>query len=245
MNVEVNHPNLSVDFETERVYPELEDLEVTPSTQEQTFKSNKYGFGTVKVNAFERPVLDIDNPIEITNIDNVIKISIDGEAVIKLTDDKTAIITSVATDLIKIEEIENYVDPQKVLYAESVENILTTAPNNTVANTKQWIVAELSDGNVYLMTARSYSNSYLSYCDQSSNVAHDTIGTTSGKTTAGYRNANYYVWDGSSFVYTGNKVTSADYGTLVEIIACGSPIYNTTDQTVYQDTTKLVEYGDY
>ena len=33
--------------------PELEDLEVTPSSEEQNFKSDKYGFDNVKVNAVE------------------------------------------------------------------------------------------------------------------------------------------------------------------------------------------------
>lgn len=32
-----------------KVYPELEDLEVTPTTEEQIFKSEKYGYNEVKV----------------------------------------------------------------------------------------------------------------------------------------------------------------------------------------------------
>lgn len=31
------------------VYPELEDITITPSTEEQNFKSDKYGYGNVKV----------------------------------------------------------------------------------------------------------------------------------------------------------------------------------------------------
>lgn len=33
------------------IYPELEDLEVSPSAKEQNFKSDKYGFNNVKINA--------------------------------------------------------------------------------------------------------------------------------------------------------------------------------------------------
>ena len=41
------------------VYPELEDLEVTPSGEEQNFKSNKYGYNNVKVKAVESEELTI------------------------------------------------------------------------------------------------------------------------------------------------------------------------------------------
>lgn len=37
-----------------KIYPELEDLEVTPSKIEQNFKSKKYGYGNVKVKAVEK-----------------------------------------------------------------------------------------------------------------------------------------------------------------------------------------------
>ena len=35
--------------EIKEIYPELEDLEVTPTTEEQIFKSEKYGYNEVKV----------------------------------------------------------------------------------------------------------------------------------------------------------------------------------------------------
>lgn len=40
-------------------YPELEDLEVTPSSSEQSFKSSKYGYDNVKVKAIETTELNI------------------------------------------------------------------------------------------------------------------------------------------------------------------------------------------
>lgn len=36
---------------TIEIYPELEDLEVTPSAEEQHFKSDKYGYNNVLINA--------------------------------------------------------------------------------------------------------------------------------------------------------------------------------------------------
>lgn len=69
MDVEVNHPNLSVDFKAERVYPALEDLEVTPSTEEQNFKAEKYGFDNVKVQAIETEEITLEPSVEAQNIE--------------------------------------------------------------------------------------------------------------------------------------------------------------------------------
>lgn len=44
---------------TQKVYPELEDLEITPSETEQNFKSSKYGYDNVKVKAINSEKLDI------------------------------------------------------------------------------------------------------------------------------------------------------------------------------------------
>lgn len=48
---------------TVNVYPELEDLEITPSGVEQNFKSEKYGYNNVKVNAVISDTLNVI-PIE-------------------------------------------------------------------------------------------------------------------------------------------------------------------------------------
>ena len=42
-----------------KIFPELEDLEIIPSTIEQNFKSNKYGYNNVKVKAVESEELNI------------------------------------------------------------------------------------------------------------------------------------------------------------------------------------------
>ena len=42
-----------------RIYPELEDLEITPSSVEQNFKSEKYGYDNVKVKAIETEEITI------------------------------------------------------------------------------------------------------------------------------------------------------------------------------------------
>ena len=44
---------------TLKIYPELEDLEITPSTTEQNFKSGKYGYDNVKVKAIETEEITI------------------------------------------------------------------------------------------------------------------------------------------------------------------------------------------
>jgi surface protein len=46
------------------IYPDLEDLEVTPSGQEQNFKSSKYGYNNVKVKAVESEELTVTPSIE-------------------------------------------------------------------------------------------------------------------------------------------------------------------------------------
>lgn len=45
-------------------YPELEDLEITPSSVEQNFKSKKYGYDNVKVKAVKGDVINIIPSIE-------------------------------------------------------------------------------------------------------------------------------------------------------------------------------------
>lgn len=48
----------------EYIYPELEDLTITPSTEQQTFKSNKYGYNNVTVNAVKGELLEITPTME-------------------------------------------------------------------------------------------------------------------------------------------------------------------------------------
>ena len=52
---------------TQKVYPELEDLEITPSEIEQNFKSSKYGYDNVKVKAINSEKLDITPTFENQN----------------------------------------------------------------------------------------------------------------------------------------------------------------------------------
>lgn len=76
MIVEVNHPNLSVDFKVERVYPTLEDLEVTPTIEDQTFKSEKYGFDNVTI---KKVTSEVDSNIKPEHIKEGVNIlGVDG-----------------------------------------------------------------------------------------------------------------------------------------------------------------------
>lgn len=48
-----------IELDVVKEFPELEDLEVIPSGEEQNFKSNKYGYDNVKVKAVESEELNI------------------------------------------------------------------------------------------------------------------------------------------------------------------------------------------
>lgn len=78
-----------------KVYPELEDLEVTPIAEEQTFKSSKGGFGNVIVKGITS---NIDTDIKPENIKEGINIlGIDGS----YSGIDTSNATATATDLLK------------------------------------------------------------------------------------------------------------------------------------------------
>ena len=69
--VNVKNNTVNVKLGIDRIYPELEDLEVIPTKEEQRFKSNKDGYNNVKV----APVTnDIDNNIISENIKKGVEI---------------------------------------------------------------------------------------------------------------------------------------------------------------------------
>lgn len=116
MNVEVNHPKLSVNFEAERVYPELEDLEVTPTNEEQNFKSSKYGFNNVKVNAIDTKAIGFPLELDLKNVGGIVEMVLSGENNFMLKDNKTAVINVVQANKISMEEKENsYIIPETPL----------------------------------------------------------------------------------------------------------------------------------
>lgn len=57
----------SIEMDIQKVYPELEDIEITPSETEQNFKSSKYGYDNVKVKAINSEKLDITPTFENQN----------------------------------------------------------------------------------------------------------------------------------------------------------------------------------
>lgn len=59
MNISNEPTELKVSFDTEKVYPALEDLTVTPTIKEQHFKSEKYGYNEVTVEPIESESLDV------------------------------------------------------------------------------------------------------------------------------------------------------------------------------------------
>ena len=64
-NIKQNKFNFKTKYATIKEYPELENIEITPSKEEQTFKSDKYGYDEVKVNGVTN---EIDTNIKPENI---------------------------------------------------------------------------------------------------------------------------------------------------------------------------------
>lgn len=116
-------------------YPELEDLEVTPSTEQQSFKSNKYGYDNVIVKRIESneltvtPSMDkqvfnnlynkvtvegVDKTLitlplefEISNVGDLVEISLTGNNRAVLKDDKTIVIDVIEQNKVNIIETKH------------------------------------------------------------------------------------------------------------------------------------------
>lgn len=71
-------------------YPELEDLEISPSAKEQNFKSDKYGFDNVKINAvnFKEHYLEGTNLILVLPDDSKLTVDISSYIDSGLTDEQ-------------------------------------------------------------------------------------------------------------------------------------------------------------
>ena len=59
MKIAIKPNKIGLKLQATKVYPELEDLEVMPSSSEQSFKSSKYGYNNVKVKKIETTELNI------------------------------------------------------------------------------------------------------------------------------------------------------------------------------------------
>ena len=94
-------------------YPELEDLEATPSKEKQNFKSSKYGYDEVTIKAVTS---DIDKNIQPENIK-------EGTTILGIAGSYKGVDTSDAT-----------VDPSHILVGQTAyvngEKIEGTMPNN-------------------------------------------------------------------------------------------------------------------
>ena len=106
------------------VEPELENLEVTPSTEEQVFKSKKYGFDQVKVNGI---TAEIDEDIKPENIKAGINIlGVEGGYEGVDTSDATATVGDIAsgkTAYVNGEKIEGTVETITGSKPMSAENV--------------------------------------------------------------------------------------------------------------------------
>lgn len=81
-----NTPKLQGHIKFGNVYPELEDLVVTPNEEEQNFKSDKYGYNEVKVKAIETE--NKTAVIDFSNSDTVEVNSTSGKYIKKVTINK-------------------------------------------------------------------------------------------------------------------------------------------------------------
>lgn len=71
MKILIKPQKINVNIKTGKVYPELENLEIEPRREKQTFKSEKYGYDEVTVNAVDS---SIDENIKPENIKKDIEI---------------------------------------------------------------------------------------------------------------------------------------------------------------------------
>lgn len=172
MNVEVNHPKLSVNFGAERVYPELEDLEVTPTNKEQNFKSSKYGFNNVKVNAIDTKAIGFPLELDLKNVGEFVEINLTGKNVFSLKDNKTAIISVIEENKISIEEKEKAYQELDYIEFTGTQYINTNIPIFNYNNFKIDLdfTPTLTKDSVILGTFNG-SNKYESWYDIYGNSA--------------------------------------------------------------------------
>lgn len=100
VNVIDNKVNVSLGVK--RIYPELEDLEVTPTKEKQQFKSNKYGYDNVTVKGIETENLNITPSEEEQNFNGLFERvnvnPIPDEYIIPKVIERTLLLTRVNID---------------------------------------------------------------------------------------------------------------------------------------------------
>ena len=108
---------------TAKVYPELEDLTVIPSFEEQNFKSERYGYNNVKVKAIEGENLEVTPSIEEQNFNGIfteVKAnSIQAEELIVTSNNeeqiKEGLFNKVIVKPVEVENIQPMLDTQNEL----------------------------------------------------------------------------------------------------------------------------------
>lgn len=56
MKIQIKPQKININIKTGKVYPELENLEIEPRREKQTFKSEKYGYNEVTINAVDSSI---------------------------------------------------------------------------------------------------------------------------------------------------------------------------------------------
>ena len=118
-----------------KIYPELEDIEITPSTEEQNFKSSKYGYDNVTVKAVETEELNIIPTTE-KQVNEGLFNRVTVEAIENIADDLTEQGTLIISQETTIEDILEVLEDKVFPLAELQEKtvIPTTEEQEIVAD---------------------------------------------------------------------------------------------------------------
>ena len=152
---------------TLKVYPELEDLEVTPSATEQNFKSEKYGYDNVKVKAVETEEITITPKSE-----EQIKEGVFSKVTVKGIETEEVTITPS-----KEEQVKNGLfNKVTVLGDENLipENIAQNKTIFGVEGTAKSLDLKITDGRYlfYYGARTDYIQEFLSLCENIKNASY-------------------------------------------------------------------------
>lgn len=136
-----------------RIYPELEDLEITPSGVEQNFKSEKYGYDNVKVKAVESDTLEVIPKTEeqqiiglfgivnVNAVDNTIDSNIKPENI-----KQNVNILGVEGNVIELNGEEKIITPtieEQIIFPSEDKNAITkVVVKAMVVPNEQWYIKE-------------------------------------------------------------------------------------------------------
>lgn len=162
-----------IELDIVKVFPELEDLEITPSGEEQNFKSSKYGYNNVKVKAVEGEELNI-----IPSMENQQYKGLYSDVNVDAIESEEITVTPSATEQVK----------------EGMYNKVTVAgDNNLVAeNIKEGTSIFGVEGNAKTASAKITDGKYLFYQGTRTDYLNEILGLCTKF------DSTYYMFNGAS-----------------------------------------------